>query len=328
MAVNVVSTPDVNVNANSNTKSYWLSPYRPIEFELQRIDFTFTSITFRDVNSAYIDKTGIGAEFAAFTAPFQIYLTSTSFPNGEYTVTNISTNSLSFTHNLGLASGTYPYTGGNLFVVRENYFLKVKVKVAGVEVGITRVRQGLYSETMWVDVSAFIRSSLSTAESYNFTTLNVGDTNLSNYFQIDVSENWNDNEGSYETFSAKWYFSYGINQLRSTYDGNLGEFVPFTNYTGDETRAMFLSDFETPTYFNGYPFSLDFIFNESLDTTTYDILKKEEKFDINDGTIGTTSSILAKTSSEKGKINRMKLLESYTSSVDYIDVWLEKVNLS
>lgn len=330
MAIKVISSPEVIINGNSNTVSKWSSVFRPINFTFEVYLSTFTNITFNDATHAFINKTGIGAKFADQTPPFQLQIKGSDFPDGEYTVPvgGVMTNSIRIEHSHGYVSGDYPFTGGKVYVQRENYYLKIKVKVAGVEVGVLRVKQAAFDDNISADVSGYLRGSLPLLDSYNYTTLNVGDTNLSNYFQIEVSENWNGSEGSYDTsFTDKFYFTWAVNQLGSIYDGNLGEFVPFTNYAGNETRAKFLSDFDSPTYFVGYPFSLDFIFNDDLNTAIYGIFKKEQKFNINRVSQSTSDNRLADTSSEKGKINRMKLTESYTG-ISTIDVWLEKIPIA
>ncbi|HRP59983.1 MAG TPA: hypothetical protein PK833_06805 [Vicingus sp.] len=329
MAINVISNPETVINGNTNTKSRWLSVFRPINFTFEVYLSTFTNITFNDATHAFINQTGIGAKFADQTPPFQLQIKGSDFPDGEYTVPvgGVTPNYIRIEHSHGYVSGDYPFTGGKVYVQRENYYLKIKVKVAVVEVGVLRVKQAAFDDNISADVSGYLRGALPLLDTYNYTTLNVGDTNLSNYFQIEVSENWNGSEGSYDTsFTDKFYFTWAVNQLGSIYDGNLGVFVPFTNYAGNETRAKFLSDFDSPTYFVGYPFSLDFIFNDDLDTATYAILKKEQKFNINRVSQSTSTNQLAKTSSEKGKINRMKLTESYTG-IRTIDVWLEKASI-
>lgn len=327
MAVIITSEPISIINGNSNTVSRWNSVFRPIKFTIENYTAAFNNVTFNDATHCFLNATGIGALFADQTPPFQLQLKGSTFPDGEYTVPvgGVTTNYIRIKHSHGYVSGDYPFTGGKIWVEREDYFLKVKVKVAGVEVGIDRVRQGVFDAPMTVDVAAYLKSSLPLLDTYNYSTLNVGDTNLSNYFQIEISENWVGHEGAYDTsFTTKYYFSWGVNQLGSKYNGNVGEYVPFTNYVGNETRAKFLSDFEKPTYFVGYPFSLDFIFNENLDTATYGIPKKEKRYNVNRVLQTSSSSTLLATASEKGKINRMKLQGSYPSTIKTVDVWLEK----
>jgi hypothetical protein len=98
----------------------------------------------------------------------------------------------------------------------------------------------------------------------------------------------------------------------------MGSFVP----TFDNTRtdkAKFQSVFNKPTYFVGYPFSLNFIYSDNM--LNYQVIRKETTKDINGTTIATTSDNL--NMNNRLYANRLMLKQGYTSNVKTIDIWLE-----
>ena len=60
----------------------------------------------------------------------------------------------------------------------------------------------------------------------------------------------------------------------------MGEYVPFfIDLVTPIPKAKFLSDFESPTYFPGFPFSLSFIYSENL--VGIESFRNQENYDIN-----------------------------------------------
>jgi len=109
----------------------------------------------------------------------------------------------------------------------------------------------------------------------------------------------------------------GSKQLQEPNGFNFAEFVP----TLDEerpTKARFLSVFNRPTYFNGYPFSLSFIYSDNL--SNKQLSRIEENQDIN----GVKSSQVATNLSVAGRgfVNRLMISGGYASPVKSVNVWI------
>lgn len=330
MPLSIISTPEVDVNSNSNTVGKYFSVNRPILFGIQRdADFTFTAINCNSTTVATVTATGFGAAwYDTVTAgtDFEIEITGSTLPDGTYTVTSdILIGSNSFTIDItGLGyTAANSFTGGDLKIVRLNYRVKTRISVAGSVVG-TAVNKLDTSYQTTTDVSAFLKGSLSYIENYDFTTLNLKDTDKSNIFTLEFAESWASYDGAFDAEgTGSYFFTNSVRQLGDPYNGNMGDYTIFSNYDIADPRALFLSDFETPSYFEGYPFSLDFIFNNDFATGSFALKKLEEPYNINNVSSGDTSYILSNTG--KGYINRMKLNGGYTETT--LDVWLEKVSV-
>ena len=334
MPITITNTPEVQVNSDSDTVSRYFSVNRPILFTAQRdADFSFTVITVNSSTVATVTATGFGAAWSSTLesgVDFEIYISGSDFPDGYYTViSTITAGSNSFVIDItgmGYTVGSGPFTGGDLKITRLNYRIKTKITVDSVVVAtiINRVDTS-YNST--INVAPFLRSLLTYDDDYNYSSINAQDLSRCNAFTLTFAEAWNGYEGSYDAEgTSTYYYVNAVHQLHHQYNGNMGEFVPFSNYDADDVRAKFLSDFETPTYFEGYPFSLDFIFNNDLDVSTYDYKRFEKQLDVNESTVSTANETLLET--EKSYVNRMKLTGSYNSSTKYLDVWIEKAGAS
>ena len=332
MPLSIISTPEVDVNSNTNTVGKYFSTNRPIKFGIQRdADFAFSAINCNSTTVATVTATGFGAmwyETVTAGTDFEIEITGSDFPDGIVTVTSdILIGSNSFTIDItGMGyTAANSFTGGDLKIVRTNYRVKTRISVAGSVVG-TAVNKLDTSYQTITDVSAFLKGSISYNEDYDFTTLNLKDENKSNVFTLEFSESWSGYELAYDAEgTGNYYFMNSVRQLGDLYNGNMGDYTIFSNYDIADPRALFLSDFEKPTYFDGYPFSLDFIFNADFATGSFSIKKIEEPFNLNNVSAGSSNYTLSNTG--KNYINRMKLEGSYASTVDYLEVWLEKVSV-
>lgn len=329
MSLTVTSNPTVQVNSDADTVSRYFSVNRPILFSLTRgTDFTFASIYCNSSTQATVTATGFGAAWSSTLTSgvdFEIYIYGSDIAEGYYTViSTITAGSNSFVIDItgkGYVT-TQTFTGGDLKITRTNYRLRTQVTVDGTVIA-TIVNRFNTSDVATVDIAPFLKSVLTYNDDYNYTTINAKDETRCKPFTLEFAEFWSGHTGTYDAEgTSTYYFVNSVFQLHHQYNGNMGEFVPFDDYDADDTRAKFLCDFEKPTYFAGYPFSLDFIFNADIDTGTYAINRHETKYNVNLGTISTGSTSLLTT--DKSYVNRMKLAGSYSTATRYLDVWLEK----
>ena len=84
-------------------------------------------------------------------------------------------------------------------------------------------------------------------------------------FNIQIRENYNGISGKYSSLSTNsaLFYSNSAKQIQEQYGYNMAEYVP----TYDATRtvkAKFQSVFKRPTYFVGYPFSLNFLYSDNM----------------------------------------------------------------
>lgn len=329
MSLTIISTPEVDYSGLPSLPSRYFSVNRPILFGIERgSDYSFSGITTNSPTTATVTAVGFGAAwYNTVTAgeDFQIEITGSTIPDGIYTViSDILITSDSFIIDItGLGLHPNTFTGGNLKIIRLNYRVKTEISVAGVVVG-TAVNKLDSSHQTTVDVSAFLKSSIVYNDDFSYTVANEKDLNKSNVFTLRFAEFWNGYDGAYDSEgTGSYYFINSVQQLGAAYSGNMAEYVVFS--ADSSLKAKFLSDFLKPTYFEGYPFTLDFIFSDEFVTANYDIKRKERAFNINGVQDTFTSVDLDKT--QDNYINRMMLAGSYNSTSKYVDVWLERFAL-
>ncbi len=329
MSLTIISDPEIQYQAVPLCESKYSSVNRPIIFGIERgSDFSFSGIVANSSTTATVTATGFGAQwYDTVTAgtDFEIEITGSDIPDGTYTVTSdilIGSNSFVIDiTDMGLFPGSY--TAGDLKIVRLNYRVKTKITVDGTAVG-TAVNKLDSSYQTTADISAFLKSSLSYDDDFDYTVNNIKDQKVSNSYIVEFSENWSGYEGTFDQEgTGTFYFTNSVRQLGAEYNGNMADFVVFSETTG--IKAKFLSDFEKPSWFEGYPFSLDFVFGDEFNTGTYNIKRHDESFDINGTSIAEVSNSLDKTQDDY--INRMTIYESYDSTAQYIEVWLERLAL-
>jgi hypothetical protein len=98
----------------------------------------------------------------------------------------------------------------------------------------------------------------------------------------------------------------------------MGSYVPtYDNARTD--KAKFQSVFKRPTYFVGYPFSLNFIYSDNM--TNSQLTRKEQTKDINGNTISNTTDNM--NMAFRFTANRLMLKQGYTSNVKTVDIWLD-----
>ena len=180
------------------------------------------------------------------------------------------------------------------------------------------------------DVSGVIRSTVDTYLNANITDINRANKGISGSFKIGYSATYQvkvngvttngEIEEVVDSYSYSWLSaSKQIDGL--TADGmdgigqNLKDYVP-KNLSG--SNAKFLTMFETPTYFAGYPFSLSFLYDEDFSDVYLE--RHQQNLNINGGNVGSeTDDVLM--INQKGYVNN--LLVDNPTGADSFDVWLE-----
>jgi len=175
-----------------------------------------------------------------------------------------------------------------------------------------------------IDVSSFLKESIGYVNEFQYDVINKQDLTQGGSFNITSSENWQLYEGPYSAISntVLRFFVNAAKQIQDLYGSNMGEYVPFYILTTSpeiDDDALFLSDFEKPTYFPNFPFDLSFIYSESLAgiVTT----REEETFDVNGISVSTSSTEL--NNAEVQDVNRLMIEESYAAGIEEVDVWLD-----
>lgn len=313
MSVSITTYPERIINSDATTVSRWSAVHQPIVFKMHRKDDVCNINISGSTIYVFINDT------SNLTVGDFVYIKN-STGNGVFEVLTIP-NSISFT----VAKGTVIISDGFGYMnyqTRLNYF--ISTKIYGVDANNNyyllgeSINKPDVSGRVDVDVSSFLKNAVDYFDYFNYNKINEKDLTLGGRFNIIYNENWTGNTGTYTELSPTVvrYFSNSVKQILELYGSNMGEYVPFSNKA---YNTKFLSDFAKPTYFVGYPFSLSFIYSESLyGNATY---KHESRKDLNGNVLSATSPILENTQSLH--VNRLMLDESYASTVKEVDVWLE-----
>jgi hypothetical protein len=147
-----------------------------------------------------------------------------------------------------------------------------------------------------------VGSTLKCYVKYQLVTIESGNTLISGSIISDETNY------IYATNSAK--------QIKEVYGQNMGEYVPFG--IDGIIKAKFLTKFEEPVYFSGYPFTLSFIFSDLI--VGHEIKLIEDRLNINGSSITNEETNLSKAYNHS--INYLKLQDSYSVNVKYVDVSL------
>jgi len=314
MSVSVILYPNREIEVSTNI-SKWSALHHPIKFGMQRRDYECYMY-----NSAGELVVVFAGADQVVTIGDTIYFKADNGSFGTATVISESTNDFNATITTGSISAGYGFINLD---TRLNYY--VKTKIWGVDgtnnyylIG-TSINKPLSNGILSVDVSAFLKSLVGYTNAFDYSIINWKDSTLGGRYNITYAEFWTDYSGNFSGISNTllYYFSNSAKQLQDVYGSNMGEFVPFPTST---TKAKFLSDFNSPTYFVGYPFSLSFIYSDAI--AEVEITRHEQPRDINNNTVGGEDTDVLTPDHALG-VNRLMIGESYGATVKMVDVWLE-----
>lgn len=320
-------------------KSKWVALHNPIIYELQRKDIqgtvvqtSATQFTFT-LTSGYAepDKV-IDNEYASVGG--NIYqILSHVHGGGNLLLSIVFTGVFSSVHGIiaqgqfqtSVQAGTFS-TYVNLIDGFKNYYVEVDI------LGINAVNQYYVIGTakylpdtnglIKVYANEWVKELADYVNDYDYIALNRADKKLSGSFNIRYREYWNSplNPSTYgtlyygvnqgESVNLRMFFVNGARQIADTLGQNLHDFVPVQNIAID--KAEWLSDFERPSYFRGYPFDLPFIYSDNIcEATSKPILKREKHFPISETQqTGNTWHYSAAFDGNEGLyLNRMKIDE-------------------
>lgn len=314
----ITKYPTSLVNGSANTVSKWNAVHHPVKFNIQRRDFEIIA-TVNITNGLTVYAT----DTSELTVGDSVYIVSGTNIGVGVVISIVANNSFNVTFN----NPAPLVQNGGFFNVstRENYYCITRV------LGVDEYNQYYIvgesynkpdaSGLMKVDVSSWLKSLVGYTDEFQYDKMNWRDDNLGGRFNITFAEFWTGHDGDFVTPSAKhlYYFTNSAKQIRDVYGSNMGAFVPFSDYDGETTLAKFLCDFAKPTYFAGFPFSLDFIYSEKI--ANVDVSKYEKHLDQNNVEVTTNDDQLD--ANESVGVNRLMLNEGYSSNIKKLQVWLQ-----
>ena len=170
-----------------------------------------------------------------------------------------------------------------------------------------------------VDLSRYIRTYLESSYTPNFTG-RINDVEVKSVlrFYITYQENFIDGTTGTLVNDGVNYINAALSakQLQDQYGQNLRDYTPLAQ---DGLVAKFLTKFETPVKWNGWPSTLSFIYSE--DIQGHEIKRIESYLDVNQASLSDSETQLDR--SKANKINWLKISDDVANNIKYISVLLK-----
>lgn len=314
MALIPIKLPQAQVFAQT---SKWQAVHHPVVMELQRQDQQVTmkykpgSLGVRLKMIGSVSSTVVGQEIKYFQ------------PNGDsytWTVTAVYGSVI-------VTDGTIPGTVYGGFVIYTSGAIPNYVNVDVYRINVYQQYELAASLRYMTDVNyrvsvpvqEILRSASKLPNTFDYDAINKTVEGEGGKYELRYYQYSESGESVIYTTDIL-YWTNSAKQPGDVYGSNMGEYVPTIDATrNDPDKAKFMTVFDKPTYFVGFPFSLSFIYSDNL--TNIQITREEEHFDLNGSSIDTASTELDYT--QRFAVNRLMIKQGYSSSVKKIQVWLE-----
>lgn len=324
MSVSITSYPDKVLNTDPSEISKWNAVFQPIKFAFQRKDFIISTCS---NSSGKVKVNWFADEPREISVGDDVYVRSGQY---DFTGTVLSIDPgetfivVDKTFN-GNSVGGYC----NAMTGRPNYFISVKIytiiNTTYTYLGVAEPKPNTKG-AVDLDLSPFIRSRVSFKNTNTYDQINKAYQDMGGRFNIIYKEQWDGNEDDdYTDFTNNniRYWVAAAKQIQSPGGFNMSPYVTFppdsVSPLMESSKAKFMSDFERPTYFVGYPFDLSFIYSENV--SALGVYRKEIRKDLNGQELSNDSSQLLP--AEAIMPNGLCLSGEFLSTVKTVDVYLE-----
>lgn len=205
----------------------------------------------------------------------------------------------------------------NLLSSRDDYRVEIKV-VDSITRAFNSAEYRPYSDgRIEFDVSSFVRLPLSIDNDY--TSINKSREDISKKFYLEFIEKWGATENE-TTDIVNYYAVSGAMQLQETHAPNLLSFTAFGRFDlPEEEKAKFLTDFEKPNYWVGYPFNLHYIVENNDAFPAYQRI--EEGYNNLGGSEGLNGVSIP--NPDYNYLNAITLDGNYSEDVCELEVWID-----
>lgn len=327
----VTKRPERNHADNNSIECKWNCARQPILFELHRQDLQLISVNAGLPGTTVLKTVYDPAIVGGISVGDYLYFESSIDPvtnvAGHYgvkaRVTYIASGAPNYYHIYVDYTAEVPSTNGGYIniLTRENYYSVVTVYITDkttdvVHPVLVKLKPGVDGR-MRLDTSEFITAYLSKTLR-SISAINERDNTAFGDYYLTYSERW---AGSSNTEvidgGGTYYFVDAAKKLLSMYGQNMMDYL--TIDTDIPHYAKFLTDFDSPTYWVGYPFDLSFIYGESLSGIA--ITREVEQFQ-SGGVAGTVLSSSIQQGRNVGTVNRI-CMPSLTSGTKYVDFYLK-----
>ena len=328
--ITVTKKPQTAIKGDEANLSKWVGVHQPVEFEVQRKDYTVNQIwdeVFDGVNQKVFRILGGAQDFAVGTT-FNYICESDTLRAYTLTVARMytagSTTYVAFNTDDVYEVNKLVINQAFVNVVRKGHYIETLVYIsdkAGEQElqGVLRSKTDVFGKAK-VNIQKLLSSALSLENRFDYDVINQAQPIQGGIYSMRCREVYGDVVGkfAFQLPNDTMHYVNGSKQLQEPNNFNFGEFVPTLN-DARENKAKFLSVFNRPTYFNGYPFSLSFIYSDNCKDKQ--LQRVEEDLNING-----VKSAQDKTNlfvDERAFVNRLMISQDYPSSIKSVNVWLE-----
>lgn len=307
--IEVTNKPEALVNGHL---SKWSALHQPVVIEVQRKDGVVSSI---------FPISGFTRIQLSTAVPTTVQAGQTIYYRNGVT---------EWTAKITLIAGVYIYTnrlssstlsGGfvNFIDAYENYYLETEILSSNLNTSLGYSRNRVDSKGIAkIGVQEWLKQIAVYQNNFKYNEVNKAMVGESGKFRIRSRENYNGTAQAVSPLYGFWYWANGNKQVLESFGKNMAEYCP----TYDATRtakAKFITDFEEPVYFEGYPFSLSFIYSDNL--LNYQVFKHEQWLDYAGSLVDDNDVNL--NYSQRFAVNRLALVGGYALEVVRLKVRLE-----
>lgn len=320
MAVTIQSRPDKVGPVGQTSRWLALNADYPVNFTFKREDFQVTAI--KVAQGKY--QPTVGQDITAFlNEGDKIFVSSVLYGNLVLTIEAFAfAGGETLIRCEELVPGTQTQDNGpglymNLLTARNTHRVQIDIYDGETSQRLTTaLYRGLQDGTIKFDCTQWLRSYFTHTINNTLPVLNEAVPERTKAFFLKWTEIYT---GSTEVEQTDVYLYTGISgakQLLDEYGANIAEYVCFNVFS---TLPKFLSAFEKPRYFPGYPFRLAFIIETGGASPTFS--RYEQGFtELQQSTGVTDTSIVG---ADLSKLQHLVLAGGYADNVCELDVWLD-----
>ena len=322
-----ITRPGVPVATGKTSKFLAVSPNECF-FTFNREDYDIVEIVNSGGFAAIVVSANITTELAVGDG---IYFTSSKYTVSSSTIKSYSyssgDNETSIVINTAYAGSDDTSSGKyiNLIDGRFNFKIHVEIFNADTLAPIVKIpgREPFSDGELKINLSPFLRAQLNLVPAVDYSLNHSPNTNNAIPFFIKYQVSYGNTANSPINDWPNIYTAVGsAQQIQVEYGSNMGKYVAFHNPSlGAIPKGSWMSSFETPTYYPGYPFGIGFCFQDEGIGSAVDMKRTVEQLDIN----GTTVS-LVRTGMDESKMlypNHVNLAGKYAANVDSVNLWIE-----
>lgn len=322
MSISIINTPART--ATTGDASRWTASDNSIDFEFQRRDVIPTSWT---------------SDYGSLRITFP----ATAYPvlPGTYVYVNDILNKYTGAHLImqdgpGYVVLNTTYTGNttgfvNFIGTYPNYYLKLWVYHPGTleTIRVLNFRSSPEGKIR-ANIADVVAREMNVNSLYNYTLVNKAEVEMDLDYKIKYREVYQDSptliQGALLKEGNEWMASKAVKQLGDEFGQNMRNYMIYPEATAATKKAKFLGSPTGDVYFDGFPFSLSFLYTEKVVNVKYS--RHVEQLDINQTLISGTDSDKFMDTASQGHLNRLSLrqMDALDDDARFLHVWIEETD--